>query len=77
MLWYALQKFNLTSIEHEYLEKGHTQNKNDSVQAAIEAASRYVSVYSTSQWAAIIRSARSKNPYTVEEMFQILPTLRP
>lgn len=70
MLWYALQKFNLTSIEHEYLEKGHTQNKNDSVQAAIEAASRYVSVYSTSQWAAIIRSARSKNLTLLKRCFR-------
>lgn len=31
MLWYCLKKFKLTAIEHKYLEKGHTQNENDSV----------------------------------------------
>ena len=68
MLWYALQKFNLQYIEHKYLEKGHTQNENDSVHASIERASRNVCVYTTPQWATLIRSARRKHPYNVKEM---------
>ena len=68
MLWYAMQKFELTSIEHKYLEKGHTQNENDSVHAAIETACRHVSVYTTPQWAAIISTARAKQPYKVNEL---------
>ena len=68
MLWYCLQKFDLTKIEHKYLEKGHTFNENDSAHAAIETTSRHLSVYTTSQWAAIVRSARPKRPYIVKEM---------
>ena len=68
MLWYAIQKFNLTCIQHKYLEKGHTQNENDSIHATVEASSRHVSVYSTSQWAACIRASRRKHPYIDKEM---------
>jgi hypothetical protein len=42
MLWFAIQMFDLKSIEHKYLEKGHTQNENDSVHAALETANRNV-----------------------------------
>ena len=40
MLWYALQRFSLTCIEHKYLEKGHTQNENDTMHSSIESASK-------------------------------------
>ena len=68
LLWYALQKFNFTSVEHKFLEKGHTQNENDSIHAAIENASRNISVYTTPQWAAIVSAARPQKPYIVKEM---------
>lgn len=68
MLWYALNKFGLKSVEHKYLIAGHTQNENDSVHSTIENVSRNKEVYSTSQWAATIRSARSGNGYQVKEM---------
>ena len=68
MWWYALQKFNLEYIQHKYLEKGHTQNENDSVHAAVENTSRNISVYTTAQWAATIRSSRFRKPYHVNEM---------
>ena len=68
MLWYCLQKINLDSIEHKYFITGHTQNEADSMHAAIEAASKKLSIYTTSQWAAIIRAARNKAPSEVKEM---------
>ena len=68
MYCYAIQKLNFESIEQKYLEKGHTQNENDSVHACIERASRPVCVYTTPQWAAVIRTACRKNPYHVKEM---------
>lgn len=55
MLCYGKNQFNIR--KHKYLGKGHTQNQNGLVHAAIEAASRHASVYSTSQWASIIRTA--------------------
>lgn len=68
MLWYCLQKFHPSSITHKYLEKGHTQNENDSVHSAVESASRNVSIYTTPQWAATVRKARPKQPHIVKEM---------
>ena len=68
MLWYCLQKFNLRSITQKYLEKGHTQNEGDSIHAAIESASRKISIFTTSQWAATIRAARHSKPYVVHEL---------
>ena len=70
MLWFAMQKFDLESIHHKYLEKGHSQNENDSIHASVERASRFISVYTPGQWAAVIRSARHNQPYHVKEMGQ-------
>ena len=68
MLWYSLHKFNFDSIQHKYLEKGHSFNENDSVHSAIEHNSREVAVYTTPQWAQQVRTARLSQPYIVKEM---------
>ena len=49
MLWYALHRFSLTCVEHKYLEKGHTQNENDTIHSSIESASKKISIYTTAQ----------------------------
>ena len=64
MLWYCLQKLNMSSITHKYLEKGHAFNENDSVHSIIETASKNIPVYTTPTWAA----TRPKRPYEVKEM---------
>ena len=62
---------NLDSDEHKYLEKDHTQNEGDSIHATIEHASRNISIYTTGQWAAVIRTARpGRRPYIVKELSQ-------
>jgi len=38
------------------------------VHAAVEKTSRNISVYTTAQWAATIRSSRFRKPYHVNEM---------
>ena len=68
MLWYALNVFGLHSVEHKYLIAGHTQNENDSVHSTIENSTRKKEIYSTSQWAAVIRMARAGKGYIVKEM---------
>lgn len=68
MLWYSLRKFDLKSITHKYLIKGHTQNEADSIHAGIEASVKNIPVYTTPQWAGIIRTARRNQPYIVKEM---------
>ena len=40
MLWYALTAFSFETVEHKFLERGHTQNENDSMHSAIETALR-------------------------------------
>ena len=68
MVWYCLQKFNLRSITQKYLEKGHTQNEGDTIHSKIEKTSKNLSIYTTSQWAAIIRTAPPSNPYKAHEL---------
>ena len=68
MLWYALSNFNLSSIEYKYFEKGHTENENNFIHAAIETTSRFVSLYTTAQWVATMRSVRPRCPYTVKKI---------
>ena len=56
-------------IEHTYLVKGHTFNENGSVHSTIERIYRNMTIYTTHQWAAVIRGAKKRNPpYTVTEM---------
>ena len=68
MLSYAKKVFNFTKIEHKFLERGHTQNENDSVHATIEHKSKHLSIYTTPQWAATIQMARASSPYQVIEL---------
>ena len=60
----CLRKFNLNSIVHRYLEKGHIQNEGDTIHASIEHASRNIQVYTTDHWATLISTACHKNLYT-------------
>ena len=68
LLWYCLKKIDLKSIQHKCLIKGHKQNEADNIHAAVESASRNVKVYTTPQWAAVIRVPWHKQPYKVIEM---------
>ena len=52
-----------------FLQKGHTENENDSVHSVIERATKHAVIYSPEQWYSAVRSARkSKTPYHVEEL---------
>ena len=64
----ALAETEIQQIEHYYLEKGHTQNENDSVHSTIERTARKIPVYTPDQWCSIVRSARKSKPYVVNEM---------
>ena len=66
-LWYSLNRYNLTSINHQFLVVGHTFNDGDSAHSAIEHASRKIEIYTPSQWAATIRIGSHKRQYIVKE----------
>ena len=52
-----------------FLQKGHTENENDSVHSVIERATKHAVIYSPEQWYSAVRTARkSKTPHHVEEL---------
>lgn len=66
---FACAHFQLRTITHTFLEKGHTENENDSVHATIERKVRNIEIYSPEQWYTAVRTSRtSKEPYIVIEM---------
>lgn len=68
---YCLKKFNLQSIIHRFLEKGHTQNEGDSMHALIERCKKNKEVYVPAQWVMLVKMAkRTGEPYKVREMSQ-------
>jgi len=69
MFLYSLSHSSkIEEIEHYYLEKGHTQNENDSVHSVIEHASRNIPIFTPQQWYSVVQSAWRVMPYTVVEM---------
>lgn len=70
MLWYFINTTpDVELVEHFFLERGHTQNENDSVHSVISRAAAHIPVYTPEQWAQTVRGARrGKNPYCVKEM---------
>ena len=51
------------------MERGHTQNENDSVHSVISRATKKISIFTPQQWAAVVRGARrGKHLYIVKEL---------
>ena len=53
-----------------FLEKGHTQNINDTAHSVIEKAKKGVNIHHPHQWITLIETACRKNPYKVNMMSQ-------
>jgi hypothetical protein len=71
MLLYAVKKTSLNKIVLCFLEKGHTQNENDSVHATVEVAKRKPEIFVPHQYFSLVRAARKNNEqYHVHEMAQ-------
>ena len=72
MYAYAIQRINIESITHRFLESGHSQNENDSIHGVIEKSRKGVSVFVPKQYFTLIAKARSKphKPYIVNEVHQ-------
>ena len=69
MLSIAANERNVT-INLVFLEKGHTQNINDSAHSVIEKAKKGVNIHHPRQWTTLIETACRKNPYKVKMMSQ-------
>ena len=70
MLWHAINSLSgLKKIEYGFLEKGHTQNENDTVHSVITNSVKKVTLYTPEQWFHGVRMARTKpKPFNVKEM---------
>ena len=65
LLMYAVQKTQVETITHNFLESGHSYMECDSMHSAIECEKKYVDVYTMIDWVSIFRRARRRHPYTV------------
>lgn len=70
---YAVEVFNITSITHKYLVRGHSQNEGDAVHSIIEKsvkkAKKSGPIYVPDQYVSIIRNSKKKgNPLDIKEM---------
>ncbi|KAK3802181.1 hypothetical protein RRG08_004471 [Elysia crispata] len=63
MLLWAAQHFDFEEINHVFFVRGHSENESESIHARIEASSKHVNVYTTSQWATVIQGAKRNAPY--------------
>ena len=68
ILLYATQTLPLQVIEQKFLVPGHTQMECDSMHSAIEYAHKYQTTYLMHDWINIMRGARRRHPYNVEQL---------
>jgi len=67
-LLYAVNEVDgitLTTIDHKFLETGHTYMEVDSMHAACEYAKKNTNIFVPSQWDTVLQMARRTNPYFV------------
>jgi hypothetical protein len=70
---FTLRKYDLNSITHKFLIKGHTQNEGDSVHSLIERKMKQAlksgSIYTPEGLISLIRTARrAGEPFAVNEL---------
>jgi hypothetical protein len=68
MCLYATTHLPITTIDHVYMESGHSQMECDSVHSTIEKATKSVPVYVPMDYFGIIRGAWRANKYEVHPM---------
>lgn len=68
MCLHATVVLPISTIDHIYMESGHSQMECDSVHSAIEKAKRAIPIYSPTDYYTVIAGARHKQPYVVHPM---------
>lgn len=70
-IWIVRKLNNSIIINHKFLEKGHTQNEGDCINAYIEKFKHNKHIYSPMEWFFVIRNAKKTEPrFEVFEMQQ-------
>ena len=65
MFKYVVNTEQILTIEHKFMEEGHSHMEVDSMHAAIESRKRLATVSVPRDYYMLMRMARTKNPYTV------------
>ncbi|KAF2879397.1 hypothetical protein ILUMI_26770 [Ignelater luminosus] len=68
MCTHAVKTPRIEIIDQNVLETGHTDMEVDSMHSAIEANKKHQRIYTSHGWPVILRIARQKHPYHVEEL---------
>ena len=69
MILLAVMKFkNIKLIQLVFLERGNTQNENDSIHSTIEKGKKGITIFHPFQWVALVQGARKTRNYIVETM---------
>ena len=61
---------NIKSVTLMFLERGHTQNKNDIIHSTVEQSQKGMTINHPWQWLTLITGACKSKPYIVHEMEQ-------
>jgi len=64
----AVRNLNIESIEHIYMESGHSQMECDSVHSVIELACRNKNIYCPTDYYRVVGDACVKRPYKVVQV---------
>ena len=70
LLWALYKIEQLKEVEYIFLEKGHTQNANESIHSNIEQAKKGIEIHHPCQWTTPIQTACLKQPYIVKQLNQ-------
>ena len=65
VLLYAVKYTHVNTIDHKFLESGHTHMECDSMHSAIEHAKKSTNIFIPCQWDTVIHMARRNKPYIV------------
>ena len=68
MCLHTVRELEIESIDHVFMESGHSQMEVDSVHSTIESACRNVDVYCPMDYYRIAAMARARDPYFVVQL---------
>ena len=64
----AIREHPIDSIDHVYMESGHSQMEVDSAHSMIERACRNVDIYCPTDYYQAVARARNRDPFHVEQL---------
>ena len=60
--WVAAQTLGFQEISHTFFVRGHSENEADTIHSLVEKNSKHMRIFTTSQWAFAISTAKIEKP---------------